>query len=178
MNIQAIKKPANHFKGVVRWLCFHWKNNVDMMQFKLPNQKNWFAGTCARDLNCRDRDQDRDLSSRDRLDLDVCLHVRDETETRPRRDLRFSRPSRDRDVETEPHPCLGGSDKWISRKPRGSIGKENSFNSTRSTAKQYRCRNECLTTKEGQAYWLVLNFGHQRPKCNCNRITTAWCSNV
>ena len=74
-----------------------------MMQFKLPNQKKWFAGTCARDLNCRDRGQDRDLSSRDR----------DETEGRlptcPRRDRdeTFDR-FRDR-LETEtsrprPHP--------------------------------------------------------------------------
>ena len=65
------------------------------MQFKLPNQKKlWFAGTCARDLNCRDRDQDQDLSSRDRDETFAYM-----PETRPSIGLEtVSRPRRrDRD---------------------------------------------------------------------------------
>ena len=62
-----------------------------MMQFKLPNQKNMIC----RDLRARPK-----LSRpRPRRDRDVCLHARDETETRPSIGLEtVSRPRRrDRD---------------------------------------------------------------------------------
>ena len=87
--------------NLLRWIscASFFVNSLPDFQTK----KIWFAGTCARDLNCRDRDQDRDLSSRDR---DVCLHARDETETRPSIGLEtVSRPRR-RDRDHIPVTCV------------------------------------------------------------------------
>ena len=62
------------------------KNNVSIWcSSNFQTKKIWFAETCARDLNCRDRDQDRDLSSRDRDETETFAYM---PETRPRRDLR------------------------------------------------------------------------------------------
>ena len=84
------------------------RNNVSIWcSSNFQTKKIWFAGTCARDLNCRDRGQDRDLSSRDRDETETFAYM---PETRPRRDRdeTFDK-SRDR-LETEtsrprPHPC-------------------------------------------------------------------------
>jgi hypothetical protein len=57
------------------------------------------CNACARDPYSRDRDQDRDVEPRDRDETETLTTL---FETRPRRDLGYvSRPSRDRDFETE-----------------------------------------------------------------------------